>query len=436
MKRKIIFAAIVFMIVMTVLFVPYRVDTLNDGGTKVYQALTYRVIAWNRWTGDEVFQKTQFLFGEDISKSISELWAQEEPNVEHRFVAKVSEYMVDSFLAEPIVGEWEASVRPFISVYFRGSELEKIGADVGGYVEVAYRGNLPEKDGLYPVSVKLVEDLRQIEYTGTWMDQKTAEKLLAIPWTVTITEIYANCFFAEASEISPFEIKINGILSDDWCIGDQAEVSFFNLFRDADGRVAGDMKSITQIQQNQLGGPVCDKPVIYLYPEEEMEVSVRLTLDGNLTCTYPAYGDGWTVIAQPDGMLTDAKGQTYSYLYWEGQTNTRFDLSEGFCVRGADTAAFLEDALEKLGLNRRETNEFIVYWLPLMEQNPYNVISFQTDCYTDSAQLEINPAPDTLIRVFMAWKAVEEYVQLPAQELTAPQRQGFTAVEWGGTEIT
>lgn len=98
-------------------------------------------------------------------------------------------------------------------------------------------------------------------------------------------------------------------------------------------------------------------------------------------------------------------------------------------------APCLEDALDKLGLTRREANEFIVYWLPLMEQNPYNIISFQTDIYTDAAQLNVNPAPDTLIRVFMAWQASETAVDLPEQELTAPERNGFTVVEWGGTEM-
>lgn len=89
----------------------------------------------------------------------------------------------------------------------------------------------------------------------------------------------------------------------------------------------------------------------------------------------------------------------------------------------------------KLGLNRREANEFIVYWLPLMEQNPYNIISFQTDIYTDAAELQIDPAPDTLIRIFMAWKAADSFVVLPEQELNAPEHSGFTVIEWGGTEI-
>ncbi|MBS7259204.1 MAG: hypothetical protein KIG25_02040 [Eubacteriales bacterium] len=70
-----------------------------------------------------------------------------------------------------------------------------------------------------------------------------------------------------------------------------------------------------------------------------------------------------------------------------------------------------------------------------MEHNPYNIISFQTDLYTEAAQLEVEPAPDTLIRVFMAWKGVDEHVDIPMQKLTAPERTGFTVVEWGGTEI-
>ena len=110
-------------------------------------------------------------------------------------------------------------------------------------------------------------------------------------------------------------------------------------------------------------------------------------------------------------------------------------MSQGFCVKGEDTAAFLEQALAQLGLNRREANEFIVYWLPLMEQNPYNIVAFQTEVYQDTAKLLIDPAPDTLIRVFMAWQASDSFVWLPAQTLTAPERTGFTVIEWGGTQL-
>lgn len=178
------------------------------------------------------------------------------------------------------------------------------------------------------------------------------------------------------------------------------------------------------------------KPVIYLYPEEETEVAVRLDYSGELTCTYPAYEDGWTVTAAPDGALRDESGQTYSYLYWEGVTQTEYDFTRGFCVPGADTAAFLEDALARLGLTRREANEFIVYWLPRMEPNPYNLIAFQGEAYTDRAPLTVTPEPDSLLRVFMAWKPMDAPVDVPAQDLPAFKRTGLTVVEWGGAECS
>ena len=183
------------------------------------------------------------------------------------------------------------------------------------------------------------------------------------------------------------------------------------------------------------GEPVTRKPVVYLYPEEETQVTVNLDFDGVLTSTYPAYGDGWTVTARPDGTLTGEDGREYYCLFWEGVSPREYDFSAGFCVAGADTAAFLEDALAQLGLTRREANEFLIYWLPQMEGNPYNLISFQGAAYTDGARLDIDPAPDTLIRVFMAWKRLDRPEQIAPQELKAVERTGFTVVEWGGTEV-
>ena len=183
--------------------------------------------------------------------------------------------------------------------------------------------------------------------------------------------------------------------------------------------------------------PVDKKPVIYLYPEQETLVSVQLDYKGQLTATYPAYGNGWTVIAQPDGTLTDPEtGREYYCLFWEGTSGTDYDFSQGFVVPGAETEAFLEGALSQLGLTDREANEFLIYWLPRMEGNAYNLIAFQQESYTETAALTIDPAPDTLLRVFMAWKGLEEPVDLPPQTLEPTERTGFTVVEWGGAECS
>lgn len=179
-----------------------------------------------------------------------------------------------------------------------------------------------------------------------------------------------------------------------------------------------------------------EKPVIYLYPEETAEVQVALEYEGTLTCTYPEYKDGWNVIAQPDGTLTDEKtGKEYSYLFWEGISDTAYDFSKGFVVKGEDTEEFLQATLAKIGLTPKEYNEFIVYWLPQMQDNPYNLITFQKEAYTDSAVLNINPTPDSMLRVFMAYKKLEEPVEIEEPVIEPFERKGFTVVEWGGAEV-
>lgn len=309
---------------------------------------------------------------------------------------------------------------------------------VGSLVRVIYTGEIMES---YPAQIKAVSwelsnDFRHLSYEETWIE-KTAEQQFnnQIFDHIVITKIYSNCFFAKTVIPMPYEIKLNGTLSDEWCVGDQITCTYENVYYDNENqRVEVDMLTV-KASDWKPDPNVCYKPVVYLYPEKETEVSVDLMLDGRLTCTYPAYNKGWKVTAFPDGTLIDEKGQSYNYLYWEGETNVQYDLSEGFCVKGEETAAFLENALEQLGLTRREANEFIVYWLPLMEQNPYNIISFQTDIYTDAAKLQINPMPDAMIRVFMAWKKSDSFIELPKQELSAVEREGFTVVEWGGTEL-
>lgn len=436
MKKKIWIAALLVIALLGVLFVPVQTGVYKDGGTVEYRALTYRVVKWNRLTEDGTYEKTRCYFFGDLFKSIDQLWEREEPYVTHLFLAAVIELSGNTALVEPLEQEAERSSSDRIS--FDTFGLADIGAEVGSVVQVTYQGLIRES---YPAGVDAIDweiagNLRHMEYTGQWLDEKTAQPVEAYSRDVTITRIYSNCFFARELGADEPEIKINGGLSDEWCPGDKVIISFAELFVDEQGRMEGEMNGLFWIQPDPDDSEMKDyKPVIYLYPEEETEVSVRLTLDGKLTCTYPAYEDGWTVRAQPDGTLTDARGQSYNYLYWEGDTYAKYDLSQGFCVRGEDTAAFLETALEKLGLNRREANEFIVYWLPQMECNPYNIISFQTDIYTDAAVLEVVPMPDTLIRVFMAWRSTDTPVELPEQALSAPERTGFTVVEWGGTEI-
>ena len=432
-KKKVFLIILSSVLFLAILFVPVPTGVHRDGGTRTYTALTYKIIDWNRLTTDGVYQATKVYWFPNNFQSVDDLWANEEQEVVHKFVATILELDSAAALVQPVEGEDE--LRSADKIYLGIADLGDIGAQVGSDVEIYYTGGIMES---YPAQIhavkwEMAKTLRHKEFTEQWLDKETAEKYdNNIFDHIVITEIYSNCFFARTVIPMPYEIKLNGTLSDDWCVGDQITCTYENTYYDQENhRVEVDFLTV-EASDWQPDPDVCYKPVIYLYPEKEMEVSVNLSLNGRLTCTYPLYDNGWTVTALPNGTLTDAGGQTYNYLYWEGLLETRWDWSRGFCVKGEDTAEFLEEALEKLGLTRREANEFIVYWLPMMEGNPYNIIAFQTEAYTDGAELEIDPAPDSLIRVFMTWRPSAVFEELEPQELTAPERSGFTVVEWGG----
>ena len=77
-----------------------------------------------------------------------------------------------------------------------------------------------------------------------------------------------------------------------------------------------------------------------------------------------------------------------------------------------------------------------MYWLPKLEENEYNLIRFASRDIIDSEMpLDINPKPDTVIRVLMEYKPLDNKINIKEQNLTKVERNGFTVVEWGGTLI-
>ena len=140
-------------------------------------------------------------------------------------------------------------------------------------------------------------------------------------------------------------------------------------------------------------------------------------------------------------MLDLKTGKNLYSLYWEGISNKVYDYSntpelEGFVVRGEDITKFLEEKLSILGLSEREKEEFIIYWLPQMEDNKYNYIRFETiEEIEKEMPLQIEPKPDTTIRVLMDWKKLDEAIEVKEQELIPVERSGYTVVEWGASVL-
>lgn len=185
---------------------------------------------------------------------------------------------------------------------------------------------------------------------------------------------------------------------------------------------------------------ICDKPVIYLYPTEPTIVDVRVEPVGTFTFTYPFYNEGWKVTANPSGdLLVD--NEHYNYLFWESsqQMNMEMvDLEKGSLVEGKNALTFLEDQLTAVGFNSKEKADFITFWGPQLKKNKLNYIHFVVNDDCDQfASLEISPKPDHQYRFYILTFPVESDngFKLEKQQLPKMNREGFTVLEWGGSQI-
>lgn len=188
---------------------------------------------------------------------------------------------------------------------------------------------------------------------------------------------------------------------------------------------------VTLLELGDCGGYA--KPIIYLYPKKKTNVKITFEKPSLLTTTYPKYTTSWEVLATPNGSLYDDSGKYYYGLYYEEVRNHTVEFNYGFYVEGDKAIDFLEEKLAIIGLNERESNEFIMYWLPIMEKNKHNLVYFElTDERDYYSKINISPKPDSILRMAMHLKKVDGYVKIKEQKLPTFERNGFTVVEWGG----
>ena len=179
------------------------------------------------------------------------------------------------------------------------------------------------------------------------------------------------------------------------------------------------------------------KPVIYLYPEETMDISVQLNLkNSEFTAIYPKFNgkNTWNVRAKANGDIL-LKDRTYPYLFWEAESYNPQETNEGFIVTEENAEQFLEEKLEILGLNEKEKTDFITFWLPKLLRNKLSLCSFQTKKFFEDYELNVTPKPDSIIRIFLTIKKLDKPINIKEQKLVSVERKGFTVIEWGGSNL-
>lgn len=178
----------------------------------------------------------------------------------------------------------------------------------------------------------------------------------------------------------------------------------------------------------------CGKPVIYLYPEKDMNVSVKVEPNGGFKLTEPAYNNGWNVWATTKSELTNiSDGTSYPYLFWEGKAYNYDTPDHGFVLKRENVARDMAILLKRLGLNEKESADFMEFWQPKLEIKPFVYVTFVSqEVFDKMAPLTVSPQPDKVIRVFMDYEPLDKYVSVPPLKISSPTRTGFTVVEWGG----
>jgi len=190
---------------------------------------------------------------------------------------------------------------------------------------------------------------------------------------------------------------------------------------------------------------VMKKPVVYFYPEKEMDVSVNLQVKGDLTFTYPSIDEGWDFSISPDGTIHKGNN-SYPYLFWEGESSDlTFDKPKssntirGSIVKDSEIISFLENQLALLGLNDKESADFISFWGPELTKNESSFVQFIVDEQVSDliGELTVSPTPKSFRRVYILFcnsnNITDEIISpTPIEPFV---RSGFTVLEWGGTAI-
>lgn len=184
------------------------------------------------------------------------------------------------------------------------------------------------------------------------------------------------------------------------------------------------------------------KPVIYLYPEYPMLVDVKVTTEGKVVVSDPQIesfdsSSGWTnVLAHPNGILI-YKDNFYRELFYETESRDVKAPSKGIVIKSDNLEKDLLEFITLLGLTRAdEQDEFMDWWMPRLRahESPYWFVSLLDDNEKRRLdKVEISPKPDTFIEFIAYFKPLEKPEKIERLILPpAPERTGFTAIEWGG----
>ena len=142
----------------------------------------------------------------------------------------------------------------------------------------------------------------------------------------------------------------------------------------------------------------------YLYPQPNCLSENVISWEGNLLKNQ-----------KEDSFIISTSGKKYSYLFWEATTisqeaNSLFirAMDNYYIFSSEEVCDRLDDILIVKGLNTRERQDLITFWMPELTSKEFCLISFlNNNVYESIASLDVDPAPKRTLRIFMVFKPVD-----------------------------
>lgn len=218
-----------------------------------------------------------------------------------------------------------------------------------------------------------------------------------------------------------------------------------------------------------------NKSVILFYPKESINVEVALDLDETvwdvtscillypepISSKYIQNKIKWKIDVDTNNIIT-YNSQKYAYLFWQAtvfSNNFKIDPSNATCVESINAPHILDKMLISYGLNIKERQNLITCWLHDIIQKEYVVFqiigslqhnnSHETICfgnntisqimsddsfYNSTTKLQINPPPDSLVRILLLFSGSDSYIKcnyIHHQDITRNDNE-YWVVECGG----
>ncbi len=176
-----------------------------------------------------------------------------------------------------------------------------------------------------------------------------------------------------------------------------------------------------------------EKPNIYLYPEENIQLSVKLNFPkgGKIVTSIPEYDNGWNIFVDSIGIIDNH----YTFLFYESKQPNIWQKNKGWIVEQKELESFFRYNMAEYGFRGQEIQDFIDYWIPKFGKFKYYAIYPQLSDIIDTViEISFSKKPDNIMRLFYV---VKGFSNLPNLELKEPsietnfKRDKFFVTEWG-----